>query len=116
MNKGLKIIAAVLVVILFFGAIFALAVGTENLNLWWRKTFEPKHKEIDREVWENTPSRVHGATQQIAKSMVEYNRAEDEIEKKAICASLRNMYSNLNPEVIDDYALQSFFKKCKYGG
>ena len=99
-------------IVLFIGLIIAASYG----GLWYRQVFEPKHKIIDREVWENTPSRVHGVTQEVSKRMVEYNRAEDEIEKRAICSSLRTAYSNVDPEVIDDYELRQFFKKCKYGG
>ena len=93
-----------------------LITGASFYGLWHYGFFAPKQKAIEREVWENTPSRVHGAVQEIAKRQVEYNNAESDTEKKAICATLRNMYSNLDPEVIDDFTLRKFFKKCKYGG
>lgn len=84
-------------------------------GLAYTKYFAPKYKAIERDVWEQTPSRIHGATQEISRRMIEYNRATDYIEKNAICSSLRTQYSNLNPDVIDDTVLRNFFKKCKYG-
>ena len=58
-------------------AIIGLSVGGEYLNLWWRQTFEPAHENIDREVWENTNSRINSAAQEINKRMLEFNRLAD---------------------------------------
>lgn len=83
-------------------------------DLLYKKYFGPKYAEVNREIWENTPSRVHGATQEISRRYVEYQSADD-TGQKAICSTLRTQYSNLNPEVIDDSRLRSFFTRCKYG-
>lgn len=109
LKEGLGTILAIIAVVL-------IVIGASFFGLWHYGYFAPKYKAAEREVWENTPSRVHGAVQEIAKRNVEYNSAKTDLEKKAICATLRNMYSNLDPEVIDDYTLKQFFKKCKYGG
>ena len=103
-------ILIVLVIFLFIG----LMVASPFLGLWYRSYFEPKHKEIDREVWEQTPSRIHGAVQEIAKRQIEYIAADDQ-ERQAICSFLRNSYPNLDPMNIHDSKLRQFFTNCKYG-
>ena len=95
-----------------------LAVITAVLfgSFYVYKYFAPKYKEVEREVWENTPSRVEGVIQDINTRLLEYNSAEDELEKKAICEYIRNSYPDITPDEIDDYTLRNFFQKCKYGG
>lgn len=96
-------------------AIIGLSVGGEYLNLWWRQTFEPAHEDIDREVWENTNSRINGAVQEINERMIEYNSAESIEEKKAIAQYIRGSYPDLDPNKINDEVIRNFYKKVKYG-
>ena len=112
MNKTLATILTIIVILVTIaGIVFATTAG----NLAMKKFFGPKFKEVERDIWEESPSRVLGATQEIAKSMVEWNRAEDIVEKNAICAYLRNSYPDLTPEKINDNTLRTFFENCKYG-
>lgn len=111
--KYVGVIAVSIVVIVL---LVGLSVGSEYLNLWWRKTFEPAHEDIDREVWENTNSRINGAVQEINERMLEYKRAEDRSEKEAIANYLRRSYPDLDPSKINDRVIRDFFKKVKYGG
>ena len=65
----------------------------------------PKYKAIEREVWEATPSRIEGATQEINKRYLEYNKGTIE-DKEAICMYLRNSYPDITGNEIDDYNIQ----------
>lgn len=91
-----------------------IALSFAGLGLY--KLFAPKWQEAHREVWEQTPSRIHGATQDISKRYQEYQATNDPIQQQAICQSLRQRYSNLDPSSINDRTLQNFFATCKYGG
>ena len=106
------ILWVVIGVIVMLGLTFVMTAT----DLEMKKFFLPKYKELERDVWEESPSRVLGATQEINKRMLEYNEAETDEEKIAICAYLRNSYPDLTPEKIDDYKLRTFFEMCKYGG
>ena len=111
MKLWLIILLVILGVGLLIGLIFLVSLG----GLEWQKFFKPKVKEIERDVWEETPSRILGAQQEIAKSMREYNEVESQLEKDAICAYLRNSYPDITGDEIDDYKLRTFFEMCKYG-
>ncbi len=100
------------IIVLVIGGIVGLSYG----GIWMYKTFAPKYKEVEREVWEQTPSRVLGATQEINKRMLEYNSVETKEEKKAICSYIRRSYPDLTPDKINDGKLRIFYEKCKYGG
>lgn len=105
-NIGLAILSIILII--------ALVASLSFVNLWYREYFEPKHRAIDREVWENSPARVEGAIQDIANKRLEYMKAEDD-EKQVICEYLRNSYPDLTQTKVDDYKLWQFFSNCKYG-
>lgn len=52
-----------------------------------RSFFEPRDRAIDRQVFEQTPSFVHGKTQHIGRLKREYDRATTDAQR----ASLREM-------------------------
>jgi len=109
MKEGFAFVGIILLII---GSIIGLSYG----GLWMYKHFAPKYREAERDVWEESPSRVEGAIQEINKRMLEYNRVESIEEKGAICSYLRTSYPDLSPHKIDDYKLRQFFENCKYGG
>ena len=113
MNEGIKII---LWVILGLAVLTGISWGLAGADLAFQKFWKPKYEDMKRDVWEQTSSRINGATQQIAKSQLEYSRSNSDVEKKAICAYLRNSYPDITPEEIDDNTLRHFFSSCKYGG
>jgi len=106
------VMVAIILVVIFM---MVIAFVGQAYSLWNLKFWGPKFEDAKREVWEQTDSRINGAIQQIARSQLEYLRAEDQVEKDAICATLRNMYPDITPDEIDDYRLSSFFSSCKYG-
>jgi hypothetical protein len=108
----LTVLVAIFIIGVVVAGIFGLAFG----GLWMKKFFGPKYKEVEREIWEESPSRVRGAVQEISNRYIEYQGTNDSIEKRAICSVLRTEYPNLNPTQIDDMTLRHFFENCKYTG
>ena len=77
----MKNVAVVIVgVLLAIAAVIALGFGA----LGWRSYFEPKHAEIDRQVFEQTPSFVHGKTQHLSRLRLEYERADTDASKESL--------------------------------
>jgi len=61
------------------GAFVALLIIVFVMGLYglgWMKFFKPKRENINREVFENTQSFIHGKTQDLAKFYGEYNKAD----------------------------------------
>ena len=70
-GKGGLMIFGIIILVIFL--LFVISFGTTWGQLQMDKIFKPQFKELERDIWEETPSRVLGAQQEIAKSMVEYN-------------------------------------------
>jgi len=111
----MKYVGITALILVSLVAVIGLSVGGEYLNLWWRQTFEPAHENIDREVWENTNSRINSAAQEINKRMLEFNKTDDKQEREAIAQYLRGSYPDLDPSKINDAVVRDFFRKIKYG-
>jgi hypothetical protein len=115
MNKKGQIGKVLMIIALVVVVLFVVGFVGQAMSLWNYKFWQPKIEDAKRNVWEQTSSRINGATQTIAKANLEYSRSDNDIEKKAICASLRMSYPDITPEEIDDQTLSRFFSRCKYG-
>ena len=93
-----------------------LVVSLPFISLWAYGYFAPKYKAIERNIWEESNSRVNGAVQEISTRYIEYQRTEDIDEKMAICNYLRTSYPDITSSDVDDRVLWQFFSNCKYGG
>lgn len=109
-NKKGQLGFGILIIIL----LIVLIVCGSFFSLWHYGYFAPKYKEIERKVWEESPSRIEGAIQDINKRYLEYNKATID-EKEAICMYLRNSYPDITSDEISDTVLRNFFNSCKYG-
>jgi len=74
------IVSAVLGVVLIFALLFGLGV----LNLEKRKFFEPRNAEIDRKVFEQTPSYIQGKNQHLTRLMSQYKLADTNAKKETL--------------------------------
>lgn len=72
--------------------------------------------EKDREIFKQSTTYTESAFAFLAKSMKEYNQAEDEISKKAIADYVIQRYPNLDLEDIDNVDLRNFYRQCMSGG
>jgi len=103
----------------FFGSIFGIlvivfvavivAVGLRYGNLKFEQFFAPKEQSIQREVFENTKSYVHGAIQDIAKYYDEYNKAKDDQEKEVIKNVIKQRFAEFDANNIKSFQLRQWF-------
>ena len=115
-KKGiLKVIGIGIIVILSIGLLIAISFGSEHLNLKWKEYFGTKHRNVDREIWEESNSRVYGSIQDISKKQLEYNRAKDNLEKQMICDYLATSYVDIDSSKINSYNTRQFFENCRMG-
>lgn len=108
-----KILAGlgVVTLLVFF---FVATVGLQWVGIQVGGWLRAEQKDVNREVWENSNSRVRGAVQQIADTYSEYHQTNDSGEKTMLCNVLTQEYRNLPPSKIDDPTYRNFFKDCKY--
>ena len=101
-------------VIAFIAAMFiGLLFGAEWLGLKWKGYFKPKHESIEREVFEETKSFVHGKQQFLAKAKREYDKCTDDICRKAIENTILQECPTINADSIQNEQLRVFLKKCR---
>ncbi len=95
--------------ILFFVVLTALMFVTGTIDFGYKKVFKPAYENLDREVYENTQSFVHGKIQDLAKYKREYDAAKDNpIEQKAIEAIINQQFSQFDSKKIQDDNLRDF--------
>jgi len=92
-----------------------LAVGLEFLGLGWKRFFEPKHRNVEREVFMETRSYNEAAMQQLTDYRLQYMQAKTQEEKQAILSTVRLMHADY-PEDRLPFELREFLKLAKYGG
>lgn len=79
MNKFLTIVGGIVLLCLVPVAIFALTYGGQEFE----RFFKPRDQAIERQVFEQTPSFVHGKTQHIGRLRLKYETAETEAARKS---------------------------------
>ena len=94
--------------------LIVLAFGLELVGLEWTKFFASKKEEIRREVFEQTKSFNEAKVQDLVKYRLQYIRAKEEIEKKAIASTIRHMFADYSVEKLDQ-ELKQFLTKIKLG-
>lgn len=101
---------AKIVVLLIVGLalVIVLAFGLELGGLKWRKYFKPKYAEIEREVFEETKSYVHGKIQDLAKYYEEYQKAEMAHEKEIIANLVKMRFAEFDVDNIKNAQLRRF--------
>jgi hypothetical protein len=98
---------------LFYWVKFALVLilvvfGFGLLRLGYKSYFAPKHAEVDREVFENTKSYVHGKTQDLAKYYREYQETEDMEDKAAIQEMIVMQFAEFDSKNVKNESLRRF--------
>ena len=95
-------------------ALFALSFGSEHLGLWWNKYFGTRRRDVQREVYEESKSYVHGKIQDLAKYYREYNDpATTPQEKKALESVLRSQFADMTADNIREDDLRRFLVKIR---
>ena len=92
----------------------SLAFGLEWADIAWKGFFGPKHEAVRREVFKETRSYNEGKEQQLIKYRLEYLRATDESEKKALASTIRLAFADYDENLLDSAELRTFLKQMKY--
>ena len=104
-KKKVKIVGIVICILLI-----PVVVGLYSLGLF--KFFAPMEKNIQREVFENTKSYLHGVQQDLGKYYHEYQTA-DSCGKNVIKATIRMRFAEVNADKLQSRELQMFLKEAR---
>lgn len=111
MKKDLLIVVVVFLGLSVVG-VGALFVGG-LIDLGFQKFFKPRQENIQREVFEQTQSYVHGKIQDLAKYHDEYQRADTQEEKEAIRTIILMRFAEFDAEKIQSAPLKNFLIRTR---
>ncbi len=101
MKKTLLVIGGLIVLIVLA---FALELG----GLQWTKFFKPRRQNIERQVFEQTKSFVHGKIQDLAKYYEEYQKADSVEDKQTIAELIKMNFADFDSGKINSTKLRQF--------
>jgi len=87
------------------GLIVPFLIGLYSLGMF--KFFAPKTQNIQREVFEDTKSYLHGVQQDLGKYYLEYQKADD-AGKGAIRATIQMRFAEVDADKLQSARLRSF--------
>lgn len=97
--------------ILGLAALLSLLFGLTWLGIEWRGFFGPKRQAVERRIFEETPSYIHGMRQDLVRYRHQWITADDE-EKRAIESTVRMRFAQLDPKHIEDPVMRGFLDHC----
>jgi hypothetical protein len=109
MRATLTVLGLILAVVIAGSTLF----GAQWLGLEWYGFFSKKKQNIEREVFENTKSYVHGAQQELARYYGQYQKAKTEDEKAAIANVIKFQYASLDLSKLENQQLAAWVKQIR---
>ncbi len=102
-------------IVLILIGVTVLSFGLELAGIYRFGFMESRREEMRREVWENTPSHIHGVTEQLGRYKYQYDLAKDPSDKAIIKNTVKNQFGYLDEGVVGDlpYSLQTFLRSCR---
>lgn len=100
MRAFLQIIGGIAAAAVLIVAILAGAVGLGLFGLEWKKFFKPRNAEIERQVFEQTPSFVHGKEQHLTRLRLEYETAASDSHRSALRATILHEASTIDHNLL----------------
>ena len=82
-------------------------------ELQFYKFYQPKKEGVRREVFKQTRSYNEAKLQELIKYRLEYLRATDEVEKKAIASTIRHAFAEYDSNKLPS-ELKAFLDEIKY--
>lgn len=73
----------------------ALSYGMGWFSVFHRATVSKAHVEVDRKIWEESPSYVEGKRQEAVKLYREWSTAKTAEDKEAVCSVARMQLANI---------------------
>ena len=104
MKNKFKIVIAVTCACII---LVALSFGVGVVGLEFKKFFMPKSQNIERKVFEQTQSYVHGKTQDLAKYYEEYQKSDFD-DREAVAALIKMNFADFESTQIRSPKLQQF--------
>ena len=103
--------------VFFFGFLFLVVVvfSLEFLGLEVRSYFGVKKANVERNIFEESQSFVHGKQQEAGRLFREYNRAPSDVEKQIILNSTAHLMENFDHERHLTGELREFVARAKRG-
>ena len=102
MSVGVFISAVVLIFVLGF------------IGIGYKMVFKPLSENVERNVFEETQSYVHGKIQDLAKYKKEYDAEEtDELMKRSIETVINQQFAQFNKDHVKDPDLRSFLIRMR---
>lgn len=93
---------------LIIAILFALGI----LNLERQKFFEPRKAEIQRQIFENTPSYVHGKINHLTQLQAEYILAKTDTQRSGLRTIIIREAATVDNNLLP-FDLQSFIKSIR---
>ena len=98
----------VFTVIMCIVAFVAFIFGAQYLHLNMTKFFKPKYENVNRQVFENTKSYLHGIQQDLGKYYNEYNKAKTVEDKEVIKEVVKVRFAEVDASNIKSPTLRRF--------
>lgn len=93
----------------------ALMFGLTWMGIEWRGFFGPKRAAVERKIFRETRSYDEGTVQQLSRYRLQFIRAKDPEEKRAIASTVRMMFAEYDPDRLPSSELRSFLKEVNNG-
>lgn len=97
---GLSVGAFVVAIVLVF------VLGAVGLG--YKMMFKPAHENVNRHVFENTQSYVHGKIQDLAKYKREYDGLTNPNDRAALRAFINQQFAQFDSNKVQDPNLRNF--------
>ena len=91
--------------------LFVLICGLDYSGLMWESFIGPKRENVRRQIFEQTKSYNQGQQQELSRLYVEYQRAKDPTDKKAIAGLVRHQFADYNTDLLNN-DLRAFVSQC----
>lgn len=89
-----------------------MTFGFGLFGLEYKNFFAPRHADIDRQVFENTKSYLHGVQQELGKYYLEYQTA-DASGRAALKATIQMRFSEVDVTKLQSMQLQNFLSEMR---
>lgn len=104
-----QVLKGALVTILCLAVFIGLLAALNVIDLKFYQYFGKEKANIQREIFEENKSHVHGMIEDLAKYKLELARTEDEVERKAIINYITENYATFDGDKIENDSLREFY-------
>lgn len=96
-------------IIIYITIIFALSAA----GFWIYSELAPRYAKVDREVFEESKSYIHGKIQTLSNHYQEYNEKDSSQDREIIKNMVKIQFSDFKLEYINNKELKNFLKEMR---